>query len=180
MVKCEICKKEFSMITPTHLKSHGTTTEKYKKKFKNSPMRDFNIINSEIECEICGQSLGLITKSHLDKHNVSIDDYLQMFPKAKLVNTMDKDIKEIPPAYCLSCNFLCYSDKGKPKCRYSRDGFIYHNVYKNNYCDFYKLNRDYADLLAAISNHTEQIKNIYQTLTINNLIQPKEDYNATN
>ncbi len=40
MVKCEICKKKFKLITQIHLKKHNTTLAKYKKKYPKAKIRD--------------------------------------------------------------------------------------------------------------------------------------------
>jgi len=38
MIRCEICGKEFSAITNTHLRTHGMTIKEYKKRFPNAPL----------------------------------------------------------------------------------------------------------------------------------------------
>lgn len=38
-MKCKICKKSFKRITPSHLKSHNLTLERYNKRFKSSKAR---------------------------------------------------------------------------------------------------------------------------------------------
>jgi hypothetical protein len=54
------------------------------------------------------------------------------------------------------------------------------SFYLDNHCEKFQLKEELLSFFLILNNHTEQIKNIYQTLTINNLIQPKEDFNVTN
>lgn len=57
MVVCEICEKEFVVITPLHLKKHNTTIKKYLKKFKGS------LIRTPYDCDVCGIEVNYGTSS---------------------------------------------------------------------------------------------------------------------
>jgi hypothetical protein len=68
MIKCEICNKEYKMITKQHLQLHDITTEQYKQTFPNAKiicdeLKDYrkeNCLkiakkNKTIKCPECGK-----------------------------------------------------------------------------------------------------------------------------
>lgn len=79
MVKCQICNKEYSQISASHLRSHNTTMAQYKKRFPNA-----EVVGQEVRDKISKKNSGRVrTKSHKANLSASIQEG---FAKGRIIH----------------------------------------------------------------------------------------------